>query len=381
MGEGTDTLVLCGYSSGDVDVNNLDFSVTGAEIIHFGEDNTTYQFDAASGQYALTATVIDGIVEGLNYVTSSGLEGFTAADGSFNYVGGDTVVFSIGNLVIGDIDMASIGDGQVFLQDIAEVDRSDMNDEYVENMAVLLQSLDHNGDAYDGIEITAAMRDAFSQQGFDLATISSEDLNALIEVTGRQVVSEDEAMVHVEDMLLAYTDLEAGDMDDRVADSVINNVDTAGNDQLSGQGGKDTLSVNEGNDILFGAEGEDILSSGTDLHNHIYHTEDTGHTDTIKDFDMSDVSAGGDVLNFADFLSHDEGEDITEFLHVHLVGADTVITVDADGTHADDHADLTVVLEGVDLTAGYVDTGGLGVDQAALLQNLIDGDHLIVDSM
>jgi hypothetical protein len=346
-----------GLSSG---INDESYGIDNIEITVPG---VTGVVTAPVAAMALTATLIDGIVEGLSYITSSGLEGFTAADGGFNYAAGDTVTFSIGRLVVGDIDMASIGDDQVFLQDIAEVDRSDMNDEYLENMAVLLQSLDHNGDAYDGIEITAAMRDAFSQQGFDLAMLSSEDLNALIEATGRQVVSEDAAMVHVEDMLLAYTDLEAGDMDDRVADDVINSVDTTGNDQLSGEGGKDTL------------------SSGTDLHNHIYHTEDTGHTDTIKDFDMSDVSAGGDVLNFADFLSHDEGEDITEFLHVHLVGTDTVITVDADGTHADEHADLTVVLEGVDLTAGYVDTGGLGVDQAALLQNLIDGDHLIVDSI
>jgi hypothetical protein len=40
-------------------------------------------------------------------------------DGSFNYMASDTVAFSIGNLGIGDIDMASIGDGQLFLQDIA----------------------------------------------------------------------------------------------------------------------------------------------------------------------------------------------------------------------------------------------------------------------
>jgi hypothetical protein len=52
------------------------------------------------------------------------------------------------------------------------------------------------------------------------------------------------------------------------------------------------------------------------------------------------MADGGNILNCADFITHNDGEDITEFLHVHLVGADTVISVDADGTHTDDHADL-----------------------------------------
>jgi hypothetical protein len=93
------------------------------------------------------------------------------------------------------------------------------------------------------------------------------------------------------------------------------------------------------------------------------------------------MADGGNILNCADFITHNDGEDITEFLHVHLVGADTVISVDADGTHTDDHADFTDVLEGVDLTEGFVDLGRLGVNQAALLQEIIIHNHLIVDSM
>jgi hypothetical protein len=68
MGDGSDNLMLSGYSSSDVDISNLDFSVSVSEFIQFGDDNTTYQFDAASNQYILTATAI----EALNYVTFSG---------------------------------------------------------------------------------------------------------------------------------------------------------------------------------------------------------------------------------------------------------------------------------------------------------------------
>jgi hypothetical protein len=157
------------------------------------------------------------------------------------------------------------------LQNIAEVDRSNMNDEYIGNMAILLQSFDHNGDAYDGIEIKAAMRDVFSQHVFDLATMSSEDLYALIKMTARRVVSEDEAMVHVKDMLLAYTDLEASDMNDRVADDINNSLDIDANGQLLDQSDGVTLFGTEDNDILFGGEGEEILSVGIDLYNFVYH--------------------------------------------------------------------------------------------------------------
>jgi len=233
LGEGADRLELIGLSSTlfadgntsnstvTVDAsgvptitftsgNNINFTVSSAETIYFGVDDTTYQFNAATGVYesVTTATIIDGIIAGLEYTTSSGLSGLTEDNGSFAFKEGDIVTFSIGNIVIGDIDMSTITDGQVFLQDIAQIDRSDMSDNYVENMAVLLQSLDNNGDAYDGIVITDAMREAFSDADFDLATMSEQELTAIIyQETGLEAVSEYDAMIHVGDMLEEYADI------------------------------------------------------------------------------------------------------------------------------------------------------------------------------
>ena len=111
-------------------------------------------------------------------------------------------------MVIGDIDMSQITDGQVFLQDIADIDRSDMSDQYVENMAVLLQSIDNNGDAYDGIVITDEIRVAFSDADFDLAAITEEELTAIIYAeTGLESVDEEQAMEHVGDMLEEYANI------------------------------------------------------------------------------------------------------------------------------------------------------------------------------
>ena len=84
-----------------------------------------------------------------------------------------------------------------------------MSDQYVENMAVLLQSLDENGNANDGIVITAAMHAAFSDNSFNLATISEQELrDILFAETGEQAVSETEAMQHVGEMIEQYTNIQ-----------------------------------------------------------------------------------------------------------------------------------------------------------------------------
>ena len=138
--------------------------------------------------------------------------------GNFSYAENDTVTFKIGHLVVGSIDTGNMQDAFVFLQDMAGVDRTDVNNEYVENMAVLLQSLDPDADAYNGIEITPAMHDAFSDTNFDLATMSESELRDIIEQTGQDVVSEDDAMVHVQDMLQDTLNMDESEFDQRISD-------------------------------------------------------------------------------------------------------------------------------------------------------------------
>lgn len=167
----------------------------------------------------LNGTLVDGIVEGIAYSTSSGLTGFTDKNGGFNYYQGDQITFSIGNVVLGSFDFDAAADGNVFLQEIAGTSLQDVNDEYVENMAVLLQTLDANGNAYDGISITPEMHALFSGNSFDLSTISGDQLAQILVENGFTPISEDSAMQHVQDMIVGYTDLEDGDFDMRIVDA------------------------------------------------------------------------------------------------------------------------------------------------------------------
>ncbi len=202
---------------------SLEVVATSLETSNGDTNSTTANIDLTVTNLN-TATLMDAIVAGLEYTTTSGLQGLTQTDGSFQYLEGDTVTFKLGNVVIGEIAMNDIADQQVFLQDIADVSRTDVNNEYLENMAVLLQSLDVDNDAYNGIVITQSMRDAFSDDDFDLATITESDLRDIIESTGREAITEDAAMKHVQDVLVDNTELVHDDFDERVEDSNLENL-------------------------------------------------------------------------------------------------------------------------------------------------------------
>ena len=215
-------------SDGVYDVGNGDMVVTlisKEEITSNHLDNITASVSAteANGDISTVerqagedAIVVDGIIEGLYYETTSGFKGYTDSNGEFDYYDGDKVIFKIGDLVVGSMDMENSNDDKVFLQDLAQVDRTNMNDEYVENMAVLLQSID-NSDG-DNIVITQEMRDSFIDNDIDLVNISEEDLAKAIEDIGRTAVSEEDAMEHVGDMLEEYDGVEDGTLEERVED-------------------------------------------------------------------------------------------------------------------------------------------------------------------
>jgi len=140
----------------------------------------------ASGDIPLAVSnFTDNFVNGVTYTTSSGVVGLTGdsgSAGSFSYRAGDTITFTIGDVVVGIFSADVIQNGLLFLQDIAGTGLSDSNANYVENMAIFLQALDDGlqdatpGDGVletanvqnsaasysNNINITQAIRDAFT---------------------------------------------------------------------------------------------------------------------------------------------------------------------------------------------------------------------------
>ncbi|QQX79800.1 tandem-95 repeat protein [Shewanella sp. KX20019] len=138
---GSETLANSGF---DTAGQNSDTQIASLAI-----DNETQNTDIENN--FLVAQFTDNFVNGVAYTTSSGISGFTGdmgAPGSFAYLPGDTITFSVGNVTVATFSADAIQGTILFLQDIAGTSLADSNLNYVENMAIFLQALD--SDLSDG---------------------------------------------------------------------------------------------------------------------------------------------------------------------------------------------------------------------------------------
>ncbi|WP_157582020.1 Ig-like domain-containing protein, partial [Shewanella woodyi] len=240
----------------------------------------------------------DNFVNGIAYSTSSGLNGFTGdmgSDGSFAYNPGDTITFSVGNVIIASFSADAIQGTILFLQDIAGTSLSDTNMNYVENMAIFLQALDNDlSDGLDdgvlqtnsllnldasyasNINIVFAIHELLSNyidpttgQPLNLATAGKEMLSLVLAELGivftreselssdGQNVFETQAMEHVADTIDELAGERTPDShDDRIVDTldVPGGLVTYNYNELDG---KITFSAN---DLLEGATGQQVTT-------------------------------------------------------------------------------------------------------------------------
>ncbi len=138
-------ITACGGSS-----DTSDSTVT--DTILATESST--DIDASAGtdsgsnaESVLTGRFVDSPVSGLQYATAS-QSGVTASDGSYNYLAGEQVVFSIGDIVFpATAAIATVTPLNVF-------STTNIADTRVINMARLLQSLDIDANPDNGITIS-----------------------------------------------------------------------------------------------------------------------------------------------------------------------------------------------------------------------------------
>ena len=111
-----------------------------------------------SGTAAKTGYFIDSAVQGLQYKSGS-LTGFTDSSGAFQYEEGQPVTFSIGSLELGSV---TVTHSRVFPVDLIAGAKDETHPK-VSLMAQVLQTLDSDGDASNGITITDSARQALNQ--------------------------------------------------------------------------------------------------------------------------------------------------------------------------------------------------------------------------
>ena len=150
---------------------------------------------SVSSVIAQTGVFIDSAVAGIPYTTTPGnFSGVTTETGQYQYAEGDTVEFSIGEIRLPIVQAKGV---------VTPLDMgTDINDQVVKNIAVLLQSLDADGDTSNGITIPpAAITAAVQAVNFDqtFASFASEVLPVVQHTDNtKTVVDESVAVSHLE---------------------------------------------------------------------------------------------------------------------------------------------------------------------------------------
>jgi len=145
-----------------------------------------------------TGTFVDSAVENINYKTSSST-GVTLNDGNFNYQSGEKITFSIGDINFPEVT------ANTYITPLDFFQTQDINQVSVVNTLRLLQSLDLDGDATNGINIPAAAHELaknlvvdFSSNNFD------EQVANLVLMSGAVntvLISSEQAVYHFQQTL------------------------------------------------------------------------------------------------------------------------------------------------------------------------------------
>lgn len=151
----------------------------------------------------------------------------------------------------------------------------------------------------------------------------------------------------------------------------------SGDDCLHGGLGNDILFGGPGNDYLYGEAGNDTLTGGLGNDHFVWNDGEKGTTnspvtDTITDFDKS-----SDVIDISDLLDH-SGTGTEDVLKTYLsIGSDSNsnLTIQIhDSANGSGDVTNTIVLQGV-----HASDFGVGATSTAILNTLIDSQHLLID--
>ena len=168
--------------------------------------------DSTTATTTLDGFFVDSAVEGLSY--KSVLSGITDSNGRYSFQGVDRVEFLLG-------DKLSLGTLAPKTSTVSVLDFFDntktIDDPEIQNLLVLLQSLDSDGDVSNGITIlpetitilegllAAAPYNVTDLTTFDFSTMTLVDLNTLLTAVVAATPSPDDALVDVADAIAHFT--------------------------------------------------------------------------------------------------------------------------------------------------------------------------------
>ena len=142
---------------------------------------------------------VDAPVEGLSFVTTSGLSGTTNTAGVFNYLAGDSVTFSLGA-----VNFPSVVAGD-FVSPLDLAGASSTNHPGALAIARLLQSVDSDGNPDNGITVNRAKLVSNITQPVDWSKVNDVQLAAMLSAGASGLRSESQARTHLSSQLAAIS--------------------------------------------------------------------------------------------------------------------------------------------------------------------------------
>lgn len=163
-------------------------------------DNSTAPVAAAPSPSptVYTGLFLDSAVEGLNYTTAS-TEGTTNSEGEFIYQVSENITFSIGDIQFPEVLADTV------ITPLNLFNTEDFNQLEVVNILRLLQSLDIDGDADNGIQISETAHTAATGLALDFSSddFANQANDFIMESGGvyQQLISEEMAVYHFQQTL------------------------------------------------------------------------------------------------------------------------------------------------------------------------------------
>ena len=180
-----------------------DKEVTTPEIVETDEtdeDNTPITVPAPT---LLTGVFLDSAVEGINFSTAS-QSGKTNEQGEFTFLVDENITFSIGGIELPTIPAA------LYLTPLSVFDTDDINQTEVVNLLRLLQTLDTDGDASNGITIMDSIHTLAADLNIDF---SADDFTTQVATLVSDSGAANQTLVDTDDAI-AHFQLTLNDIND-----------------------------------------------------------------------------------------------------------------------------------------------------------------------
>jgi surface protein len=184
------------------------FNFKKSSTILFSALSSTLLFFSACGEYGAQEEghLIDSAIEGVEFTTESG-SGTTDNKGTFTYSKADqSITFKVGSLVIAkDFTLSKLNsDGNILPTDIVDVQRDNTTDKRLVKLLRVIQSLDDDNNASNGILITDNTK-GYLAENINIIDANMSKLEDIVENAQKRLKTQTEAVEHFKKTLDAIT--------------------------------------------------------------------------------------------------------------------------------------------------------------------------------